>query len=220
MELRHSFTVPVPPEQAWAAFEDIASVAECFPGAAVTSVTEDRFQGTCKVKLGPVAMQYAGSGSFVERDHATGRMALTATGRDKRGNGTAGADITATLTAEGASSTRVEVVTDLQITGRPAQFGRGMIQDVSDKLLGQFVACLEQKVAVPDQVTEAVPTSNGDEEAPVGLTPARPPGQDHLDLGTTVLPVLLRSYGPPIGFALLALLLMRWLRGRLRPARR
>ena len=151
MDLTHSFTVPVDRATAWATFEDIAGVAACFPGAVVTSVEGDTFEGTCKVKLGPIALQYGGTGSFVERDEAAGRIVLDAKGKDKRGNGTAGAHVTASFIEEGPSSTKVEVVTDLQITGKPAQFGRGVIQDVSDKLLGQFVDCLQARIGTgPD----------------------------------------------------------------------
>jgi uncharacterized protein len=145
VELTHEFTVPASLEETWAAFDDIESVAACFPGAQVTSVEGDTFQGTVKVKLGPIALVYNGSGTFVEKDESAHRMTIEAKGKDKRGNGTAGADVVATMTDEGGS-TRVSVHTDLAITGKPAQFGRGVIQDVSDKLLGQFTACLEQKV--------------------------------------------------------------------------
>ena len=145
MDLKHSFSVPASIDETWAAFQDIESVAECFPGAQVTSVEGDSFEGTCKVKLGPIALVYKGSGHFVEKDEATHRMVIEAKGKDKRGNGTAGATVTATLVDSG-ESTEVEVVTDLAITGKPAQFGRGVMQDVSDKLLGLFVDCLQDKV--------------------------------------------------------------------------
>jgi uncharacterized protein len=146
VELTHRFTVPVGVDEAFATFEDISSVAECFPGATVTSVAGQTFEGTAKVKLGPIAMLYAGTGSFLERDAAARLMVVQAKGRDKRGNGTAGATIRATFNPDGDARTDVEVLTDLQITGKPAQFGRGVIQDVSDKLLGQFVDCLQQRI--------------------------------------------------------------------------
>src|SRR6478609_2271962 len=145
MELRHEFTVPATIDETWTAFNDIESVAACFPGATVSSVEDDTFTGSCKVKLGPIALVYNGTGTFVEKDEAAHRMVIDAKGKDKRGNGTAGAHVTATMVADG-SSTKVEVLTDLNITGKPAQFGRGVMQDVSDKLLGQFTQCLEQKV--------------------------------------------------------------------------
>ncbi len=154
MELRHEFTVPATLEETWEAFNDIESVAECFPGATVSSVEGETFVGSCKVKLGPISLVYNGSGTFVEKDESAGRMVIDAKGKDKRGNGTAGAHVTASMTQEG-TSTRVEVLTDLNITGKPAQFGRGVMQDVSDKLLGQFTACLEQKVGDSSAATAA-----------------------------------------------------------------
>jgi carbon monoxide dehydrogenase subunit G len=171
VELRHSFTVPVDRDTAWAAFQDVGSVAECFPGASVTSTEGDTFKGGVKVKLGPIALQYAGSGHFVERDATAYRMVIKAQGRDKRGNGTAGADVTATFVEAEPGATRVEVLTDLNITGKPAQFGRGVIQDVSDKLLGQFVECLRSKVAPPR--TEE-PSSSGVREGGAAGAAASP----------------------------------------------
>jgi len=146
MELDHQFTVPTGVEETWAHFEDVASVAECFPGAAVTSVEGPTFQGSCKVKLGPIALVYTGSGTFTEKDEAAHRFVVEAKGKDKRGNGTAGATVTLGMSSSDSGGTDVSVHTDLAITGKPAQFGRGVMQDVSDKLLGQFVACLEQRL--------------------------------------------------------------------------
>jgi uncharacterized protein len=222
VDLTHSFTVPVDRPTAWAAFQDIEAVAECFPGAAVTSVEGDTFGGTVKVKLGPIALQYSGSGAFVERDAAAFRMLLEAKGRDKRGNGTAGATVTTTFLEEGPSATRVEVVTELSITGKPAQFGRSVMQDVSDKLLDQFVTCLESRVGPPPvAAVESEPTPTAE---PVAAAPsAEPPavqvggpasgaaqGQAAIDLGTTVLPALARAYGKKLAGALLVLLVLRW----------
>ncbi len=146
MELSHQFTVPIGIEETWAHFNDIASVAECFPGAVVTEADESSFSGSVKVKLGPIALQYNGSGTFIEKDEAAHRFVVDAKGKDKRGNGTAGAKVVVTM-SDAAGATDVKVDTDLAITGKPAQFGRGVMQDVSDKLLGQFVACLEQRLA-------------------------------------------------------------------------
>ena len=145
MELSHRFVVPAALEIAWAAFNDPEGIAPCFPGATLTSVDGDTFAGSVKIKLGPISMLYNGTGVFVERDEAAHRVVIEAKGKDKRGNGTAGATVVAQLTADG-TGTAVEVSTDLSITGKPAQFGRGVIQDVSDKLLGQFVECIAQKL--------------------------------------------------------------------------
>ncbi len=171
MELRHEFTVPATLEETWEAFNDIESVAACFPGAAVTSVEGESFTGTCKVKLGPIALVYNGTGTFVEKDEAARRMVIDAKGKDKRGNGTAGAHVVAQMTAAG-TSTRVEVATDLNITGKPAQFGRGVMQDVSDKLLGQFTACLEQKVGDTSAASRAAAEG---EAADDPAAPSSPP---------------------------------------------
>ena len=146
MDLAHRFTVPTSVEETWAHFQDIASVAECFPGAQVTSAEGDSFSGSVKVKLGPIALVYNGSGTFVEKDDAAHRFVVDAKGKDKRGNGTAGAKVTLSMAPPASGGTDVEVLTDLAVTGKPAQFGRGVMQDVSDKLLGQFVACLEQRL--------------------------------------------------------------------------
>ncbi len=232
MELTHTFTVPVDRATAWAAFQDLESVAECFPGATVTSVEGDSFEGTCKVKLGPIALQYSGSGSFLERDAEGFRMLLEAKGRDRRGNGTAGAKVTTSFHEEGPSATRVEVLTDLNITGKPAQFGRGVMQDVSDKLLGQFVDCLESRVGPPPAIPDAAEAQAEPAEAAGGAAGAAgaadaveaeprkvamgPPasGAAALDLGTTVLPVLARAYAKPVVAVLLLLLVLRWWRRR------
>ena len=154
MDLTHRFTVPTGVEETWAHFQDIASVAECFPGATVSSVEGDTFQGSCKVKLGPIALVYSGSGTFVDKDDQAHSFKVDAKGKDKRGNGTAGAQVTLTMDDGADGGTDVQVVTDLNVTGKPAQFGRGVMQDVSDKLLGQFVACLEQRLTAGPATTE------------------------------------------------------------------
>jgi uncharacterized protein len=171
VELSHTFTVPASVEDTWAAFGDIGSIAECFPGATVSSVDGDAFSGSCKVKLGPISLTYTGSGTFVDRDEDAHRFVVAAKGKDRRGNGTAGATVTASMTPADADSTEVTVLTDLSITGKPAQFGRGVIQDVSDRLLTQFVDCLAGKVASVPAGAAAEGGSAGrpsGEETPVG----------------------------------------------------
>jgi carbon monoxide dehydrogenase subunit G len=217
MDLQHRFTVPTSVEETWALFEDIASVAECFPGATVSSAEGDTFQGTCKVKLGPIALVYNGSGTFVEKDEEAHRFVVDAKGKDKRGNGTAGAKVTLSMTA-GAAGTDVEVLTDLAITGKPAQFGRGVMQDVSEKMLGRFVQCLEDRLSAPG-ATEGVSDLEASRvfpPAPRAVASAPPPAEDDaLDLGATVLPVLMRSYWKQGAVGLLALaVLVRIIRRR------
>ncbi|TRW43715.1 SRPBCC family protein [Georgenia yuyongxinii] len=178
MELTHTFTVPADPARTWALLTDLHRVGSCFPGASVTEADADSFAGTVKVKLGPIALTYTGTGSFVERDDAGHRAVIEARGKDRRGNGTASATVTMSLTDDG-SGTRVEVLTDLSITGKPAQFGRGVMQDVSGRLLGQFVACIESQFEAASGPTaepgmgESGPTAEPAPAEPV--RPARPP---------------------------------------------
>jgi carbon monoxide dehydrogenase subunit G len=146
MQLEHSFTVPVGIDEAWKVLLDIERIAPCMPGAAVDTIDGDDFTGTVKVKLGPIALTYKGKASFVEKDEAAHRAVISAQGRDARGNGTAAAKVSATLSDEGAA-TKVDVVTDLDVTGKPAQFGRGVMVDVGNKLIGQFADCLAGKLA-------------------------------------------------------------------------
>ncbi|WP_353648958.1 SRPBCC family protein [Nakamurella sp. A5-74] len=156
MQLNHSFTVPASVQQTWDTFMDLDLVGSCFPGATVTEASDDGFAGSVKVKLGPIALVYTGVGSFVEKDEATHLAVIKANGKDKRGNGTAGATVKIQL-SEVDGVTHVDVATDLAITGKPAQFGRGVMQDVSDKLLGQFVSCIEGKLGdAPAQPAAAV----------------------------------------------------------------
>jgi carbon monoxide dehydrogenase subunit G len=144
MDLTHRFSVPAQMDEAWNAFNDLEGLAPCFPGATISSVEGDEFSGSVKIKLGPIALVYNGSGRYVERNDAERRVVIEARGKDKRGNGTATAKVTAKFAGSG-DQTQIEVFTDLAITGKPAQFGRGVISDVSDKLLNQFVSCVSDR---------------------------------------------------------------------------
>ncbi|GAA3190499.1 SRPBCC family protein [Dactylosporangium siamense] len=170
--LEHSFTVPVPVSQAWDVLLDIERIAPCMPGAALTSFEGDDFAGTVKVKLGPVSLTFKGKGRFVERDEAAHRVVLTASGADSRGGGTAAAKVTASLHEAGDAGTRVEVATDLDVTGKAAQFGRGLIGDVSAKLIGQFADCLAGKLAAGAPSASAEPTLAPAQEPAAGAPPA------------------------------------------------
>jgi hypothetical protein len=190
------------------------------------------------VKVGPIALVYAGAGTFVEREEAAHRFVVEAKGKDKRGNGTAGATVTLAMSPS-ESGTEVSVVTDLAVTGKPAQFGRGVMQDVSDKLLGQFVDCLERRLAG----TEGQAGSDqdaGPASVPAGAAAAGSPAEDQdagpasepaaaasagaadedqedaLDLGSALLPVLLRNYGKQAAAAVLALIALVIVLRRLR----
>ena len=147
MDLQNSFVVPADIETTWKALLDIHRIAPCMPGAVLTASEGDTFEGTVKVKLGPVTMTYGGTARFVETDEANGRAVIDASGKESRGSGTAKALVTTQLVAESPTSTRVEVVTDLVVTGKPAQFGRGVMQDVAGRIIDQFAANLSAVIA-------------------------------------------------------------------------
>jgi carbon monoxide dehydrogenase subunit G len=149
MKLEHDFTVPAPIDEAWKVLLDVERVAPCMPGATLLTVDGDDFTGTVKVKVGPIQVTYKGSATFAQRDDSAYRAVIEATGKEARGTGTAAATVTAALTASGADATRVVVETDLNVTGRPAQFGRGVMEEVGAKLIGQFAKCLAEELASP-----------------------------------------------------------------------
>ncbi|WP_166136971.1 SRPBCC family protein [Nocardioides ochotonae] len=205
MELTHRFTVHTSVEETWSHFNDIASVAECFPGATISSAEGDGFAGSVKVKLGPIALVYNGSGRFVEKDEAAHRFVVEAKGKDKRGNGTAGATVSVSMRASGdaGDATDVEVLTDLAITGKPAQFGRGVMQDVSDKLLGQFVACLEQRLTGPAEAAADAQAQESSAEAspspspePAAAVPPATPRETAPDRAVAPAPATPRASTP------------------------
>jgi len=145
VKLEHSFTVPADLDTVWAAVLDPERVAPCMPGASLSEVEGDSFKGTVKVKVGPISLQYKGSGEFLEKDEAARKVVIKAAGKDTRGNGTASATVTVTLRAEG-ETTAGSVDTDLSITGKPAQLGRGLISEVGGKILDSFATCLASKL--------------------------------------------------------------------------
>jgi carbon monoxide dehydrogenase subunit G len=145
MRLESAFTVPAPVEQAWAVLLDVERVAPCLPGAALDGGDGNEFTGTMTIKLGPVTSRYRGTVRIEQSDDGAHRAVLRARSRDARGDGTASATITAQLEPDGAG-TRVLVLTDLQVTGPAAQFGRGVMQDVSGKLMREFAGCLAEEI--------------------------------------------------------------------------
>ncbi|HEY1701986.1 MAG TPA: SRPBCC family protein [Trebonia sp.] len=189
IELDNSFTVPVPPEQAWNVLLDVERIAPCMPGASVLSVDGDKIEGQVKVKLGPLSLSYKGTAEFTEKDEASHTIGLKASGKETRGAGTASANVQASLKpGDATGSTLVSIHTSLNVTGRPAQFGRSLLPEVSGKLIGQFATNLEALIqndgaagsgadsAAPEApaapataVAESTPTSPS---APVG--PAAP----------------------------------------------
>lgn len=168
MRLDHNFTVPAPVSEAWKVLLDVPRIAPCMPGATLTEFDGETFTGTVKVKLGPVSLTYRGSGHFAETDEEGRRVVIEASGKESRGSGTARATVTATLMAEDESNTRVDVGTDLTITGRPAQFGRGMLSDVGSRLIGQFADCLAGKLAGKDETTGGDTTGTAESGAAAG----------------------------------------------------
>ncbi|SHK97509.1 Carbon monoxide dehydrogenase subunit G [Pseudonocardia thermophila] len=146
MILENEFTLSAPIADVWTALNEPELVAPCFPGADLTSCTGDSFTGIVKVKLGPISLTYRGEGAYVERDDANHTVVIAAKGRDARGNGTAEALVTGELVELAPGECRVRMRTDMSITGRPAQFGRGVIADVADSIIGRFADCLAAKL--------------------------------------------------------------------------
>jgi carbon monoxide dehydrogenase subunit G len=197
MQLEHEFTVPVPAPDAWRVLLDLQRIAPCMPGATIERVEGDEFTGRIKVKLGPIMVSYYGTARFVEKDEAGRRFVLEGNGRETRGAGTASATITGRL-HEQQSSTRVTVTTDLDITGKPAQFGRGVLADVAANLLDRFATCLADRItASPTTATPATEEQAAAQRVSVGGAQGDGRSMDSeagtLDLiGTVGLPVLRR----------------------------
>ncbi len=163
MEITNSFTVAAPIAEAWELLTNIAEIAPCLPGAKLTDETDGVYSGGVKIKVGPVTSEYKGSAEFVEKDDENYKAVISGKGRDTRGAGNAQALITAQMTAVG-DQTQVDINTDLKVSGKVAQFGRGVMQDVSTKLLGQFAECLETKIGEPAAI-DAIASAGADEAA-------------------------------------------------------
>jgi carbon monoxide dehydrogenase subunit G len=166
IELDNSFTVPVPPAQAWHLLLDVERIAPCLPGASVLSVDGDSFEGQIRVKLGPLSLTYQGTAKFVEKDRVTGTITLDASGRETRGSGTASASVNAVLKpGEEPGTTTATIHTSLNVTGKPAQFGRSLLPEVSGKLIAQFADNLAALIASDPVIAEL-------ESRPVVLDPS------------------------------------------------
>ena len=170
MELINEFTVNAPIDEAWATLTNLELIAPCMPGAQLTEVEGENYRGHVKVKVGPISAQFKGQAHFVEQDAVNHRAVLKGEGRDTGGKGNAAALITAQLNSTSDTATKVVVTTDLTITGKVAQFGRGAMADVSDKLLKQFVSNLETTVLNQNATAVAVAASE-----PVSDSPAANP---------------------------------------------
>ncbi len=216
MELHNSFTVPADVETAWDTLLDVEAIAPCMPGATLESVNGDEFSGNVKVKLGPVSMTYGGDAKFISKDPATHTAVIEGTGKETRGTGTAKANVTTTLVSEAPDRTRVDVVTDLTITGKAAQFGRGVMQDVAGRIVDQFAKNLEGVIASrvqPQEELIVAEDSAGVGEV-VGVTqtaspPAPPKPAEALDLGSVAVgPVIRRA--APVVIGLIAIVVIIW----------
>ena len=159
MDLNHQFIVAVPVEDAWRILTDVERIAPCLPGAQLLEIEGDTYRGVVKVKVGPIQAQFKGQANFIERDEVAHKVVLKGEGRDTTGKGNAAAVITAEMTAVDATSTSVTVNTDLSVTGKVAQFGRGAMADISDKLLAQFVVNLNALIAEQPATSAPVPAA-------------------------------------------------------------
>ena len=167
MELNNDFEVSAPIEKVWEVINNVELIAPCLPGAQLEEVENDEYRGFVKVKVGPITAQYKGGAKFVEKDDSNHRVVIRGEGRDTRGAGNAAADITASLESI-TEGTRVNVVTDLKITGKVAQFGRGVMADISKKLMGQFADNLSELVLAEggnSQSSNSEDSSGQDSEA-------------------------------------------------------
>lgn len=191
VDLENSFVVPANIETAWQTLLDVEAIAPCMPGATLESVNGDEFSGNVKVKLGPVSMTYQGTARFVTKDASQHRAVIEGNGRESRGTGTASALVTAQLVAESEQRTRVDVTTVLTITGKAAQFGRGVMQDVAGRLIDQFAGNLESVLS----------TSSASSPPPIQTA-------DSIDLlGTAGAPVLKRLIPVAIGVVVVGALI-------------
>jgi uncharacterized protein len=189
MKLENEFRVDVPADEAWRVLLDVERIAHCMPGAQLQEVEGNEYRGIVKVKVGPVTAQYKGAARITDVDDAEHRAVIRAEGRDTRGQGNASAIVTATLHPEG-DGTRVRIDSDVTITGKVSQFGRGVITDVSGKLLDEFVSCLEREVlsAPGDAAVSPTPSDAGAETT----------GARTIDAPEAAPVDLLRTAGAPV----------------------
>jgi carbon monoxide dehydrogenase subunit G len=240
MKLEHQFTVPAPIDVVWQALLDPERIAPCFPGATITSVSGDEFAGIVKVRLGSISLQYRGSARFTGTDEAAHRTVIEASGTAAGGQGTAAAKVQASL-AENGQGTTVTVITDLTVTGKPAQFGRGLITDVSKKIIGQFAECLSRSLGPAERPvpTAAPPPSASAPQTPASstaapstpsapapsaplrpATPVPPPVVEEIDLLDAAGGALAKRAFPAIAALFLVALVVRRLRAGRRARRR
>jgi carbon monoxide dehydrogenase subunit G len=192
VELSNEFRVAVPAATTWEVLTDVERVAPCLPGATLLSVDGDEFTGAVKVKVGPITVSYKGEAAFLEKDAAAQRVVLKANGKETRGNGNAAAVVTAQLKDEG-DATRVVITTDLTISGKAAQFGRGVLADVAGSLIAQFAKALEADILGVSSTATTAPTAEA-------LTAAsQPAASDSVDLLKVVAMPMAKRAAPALG---------------------
>jgi uncharacterized protein len=215
MKIANEFTVSAPIEDAWDVLTDLEQVIPLMPGAEMTGRDGDDVLGKVKVKVGPVTSEFSGRVHFVEQNRDEHRAVIDGKGKESRGTGNAAATVTAQLHDAG-DRTRVTVDTDLKVVGKLAQFGSGMLQQVSEKLLGQFVESLEAKLAADD--VAPAPAQDG-VVTPVAAAPSPPPSSEPIDLIQLAGGSALKKFGPPV-FGAFLLAAVVFALGRLRIARK
>ena len=188
MELSNEIDVNVPIQEVWKAFNTPEKIAPCLPGAELQEVDGDNFNGLVKIKVGPITAQYKGTATYLDKDESSQKVVIKGDGRDTRGAGNASATITAILTEVSSNTTNVNVHTELTITGKVAQFGRGAISDVSGKLMTQFAKNLEQLLETPSEEPND-PSENNTES---------PKTETELNLLSVVAIPVLKRYGIPL----------------------
>ena len=202
MQLTNEFRVDAPLDITWRTLTDIEFIAPCMPGAQLTEIEGDTFRGSVKIKVGPITAQYKGEAKFLERDGENYKAVIDAKGRDTRGAGNASAEVTAQLTPDG-DGTAVVIDTDLKVTGKVAQFGRGVMADVSEKILAQFSDCLEKKLAdviAAEEAAASSPAAEGvtPEAAPAEETAEAPSGPRRIEMPEAQPVDLLDTAGAPV----------------------
>jgi uncharacterized protein len=214
MKIANEFTISAPIEDAWEVLTDLEQVIPLMPGAKMTGRDGEDVLGTVKVKVGPVTSEFSGKVRFVEQNRDEHRAVIDGKGKEARGTGNAAATVTAQL-HEAGNRTRVTVDTDLKIVGKLAQFGSGMLQQVSEKLLGQFVESLEAKLAA-----ESAPTTPAvDGGVPAPAVAPRQPEPEAIDLLDLAGGGAVKKYGPVV-FGAFLMAAVAFTLGRLRIARK
>lgn len=209
MNLDHEFRVHAPIERAWEVLTDIPAITPCLPGAALSGQDGNQYTGTVKIKVGPVTANYSGKAVFAVVDEERRHIEIAADGRDSRGSGNASASIVADMRADG-DDTVVTISTDLKVAGKVAQFGKGMIAEVSEKLIGQFVTCIEQELLgdrIVDEVAEALAGGTG--ETPTAAAPREVEALDLMELAGGSVSKRLAAAGAVAAVIVLLILLLR-----------